>query len=86
VRPEAITAPEGLTREHDASAFNCGEPALDDWLRRRALVNEESGASRTYVVCAARKRIVGYYALATGAVAREELPAESAGTGPTRCP
>ncbi len=48
--------------------FQCGEPALDDWLKRRALDNEESGASRTYVVCQGR-RVAGYYALATGAAA-----------------
>ena len=40
---------------------------LDDWLKRRALANEETGGSRTYVVCA-EGRVVGYYALATGAV------------------
>jgi GNAT superfamily N-acetyltransferase len=39
-------------------------------LKRRALPNEASGASRTYVVSAAG-RVVGYYALATGAVAQQ---------------
>ena len=63
-----VTAPEHEAR-HDASTFDCGQPALDDWLRLRALSNEASGASRTYVVCA-EGRVVGYYALATGAVAR----------------
>lgn len=62
-----ISAPEHLTSEHDLSAFDSGVPALDDWLKRRALHNEESGASRTYVVRAGR-RVIGYYALATGAV------------------
>jgi len=60
--------PERLSSEHRISDFECGEPTLDDWLRRRALQNQESGASRTYVICAGR-RIVGYYALAVGAVA-----------------
>ena len=40
---------------------------LDDWLSRRALANQASGASRVYVVCDGRK-IAGYYALASGAV------------------
>jgi GNAT superfamily N-acetyltransferase len=40
---------------------------LDDWLNRRALANQASGASRTFVVCEADK-IIGYYALASGAV------------------
>ena len=60
---EPINPPEKLSSEHDLSQFHCGEPTLDDWLRRRALQNEERSASRTYVVCV-RKRVVGYYALA----------------------
>lgn len=63
-----ISAPEKLLAEHDLADFDSGEPALDDWVRRRALANEESGASRTYVVCVG-KRVVGYYSLAVGAVA-----------------
>jgi len=68
-----INAPERLTPEHDLSGFDCGEVVLDEWLRRRALQNEASGASRTYVVCANR-RVVGYYTLAVGAVAHSESP------------
>jgi len=63
---DEITAPDKLTAAHDISQFQCGEPELDDWLRRRALQNEESGASRSYVICIGR-RVVGYYALAAGA-------------------
>jgi GNAT superfamily N-acetyltransferase len=66
-----LTAPEHLTGAHDVSAFDSGVPELDDWLRKRALANEETGASRTYVVCAAG-RVVGYYALATGGVAQAQ--------------
>lgn len=68
-----IRAPEKLNSEHDLSQFHCGETTLDDWLRKRALQNEESGASRTYVACV-EKRVVGYYALAAGAVAHAEAP------------
>ena len=68
-----ISAPERLSPEHDVPAFDSGEPVLDDWLRRRALPNEASGASRTYVVCAG-KRVVGYYTLAVGAVTHVRAP------------
>lgn len=68
-----ITPPEKLTPAHDLSGFHSGEEALDDWLRQRALANEESGASRTYVVCV-KKKVAGYYALATGAVAHADAP------------
>jgi GNAT superfamily N-acetyltransferase len=74
---EGINAPERLTPDHDLSSFNSGTPILDAWLRRRALPNQESDASRTYVICAG-KRVVGYYALAAGAVAQAEA------TGRTR--
>jgi GNAT superfamily N-acetyltransferase len=70
---DRLSAPEKLRADHDLSAFECGEPALDDWLRRRALQNEESGASRTYVVCAG-KQVAGYYALAVGAVVHAAAP------------
>jgi GNAT superfamily N-acetyltransferase len=70
---QLLSAPEKLRAEHDLSDFECEEPALDDWLRRRALQNEESGASRTYVACSGLK-VVGYYALAVGAVAHLEAP------------
>jgi GNAT superfamily N-acetyltransferase len=70
---DEIRAPEKLSAEHDLSTFDCGEPVLNDWLRRRALQNETSGASRTYVVCAGM-RVLGYYTLAVGAVAHAEAP------------
>src|SRR5262245_53012798 len=65
---DEITPPERLTPEHDIASFDSGVPQLDDWLKRRALSNQNSGASRTYVVCV-KGRVVGYYALANGAVA-----------------
>jgi len=68
-----LSAPEKLNPVHDLSQFRCGEPELDDWLKRRALHNEESGASRTYVVCIGR-RVVGYYALSAGAAAHRDAP------------
>src|SRR5262249_20835819 len=73
--PESLRLgpPEKLSLRHDLTHFQCGEPALDDWLRRRARQNEESGASRTYVLCAGN-RVVGYYPLAVGAVAHADAP------------
>lgn len=67
----AVGAPEPLGDEHDLSQFCSGEPALDEWLRRRALRNEEAGACRTYVVCAGT-RVVAFYSLATGAIAQTQ--------------
>ena len=66
-----LSAPEPLCADHDLSAFACGEASLDDWLKRRALANQLSGASRTFVVLDENRFVVGYYALAAGAVAHE---------------
>ncbi len=63
----AVTSPQPINEHHQIGAFDSGVPVLDDWLRRRARANQASGASRTYVVCE-EQQIVGYYALASGAV------------------
>ena len=63
-----ISAPELLTTHHRLERFDCGTPALDAWLRKRALGNQASGASRTFVVYN-HQRVIAYYALASGAIA-----------------
>jgi len=68
-----IRAPEPLTAEHALGAFDSGVLSLDDWLRRRALQNQVSGASRTFVVCDS-SQVVAYYALAASAVAPDATP------------
>lgn len=66
-----LTAPQPLATVHRLDEFSCGEPVLDDWLRRRALANQASGASRTFVVAARDGRVYGYYAMAAGAVSHQ---------------
>lgn len=66
-----LRPPAPLTADHQLSEFACGEPVLDHWLRRRALPNQLAGASRTFVVADAERRVHGYYALAAGAVSRQ---------------
>lgn len=69
----ALSPPEPLTDDHQLEGFASGEPVLDNWLIRRARANQATGASRTYVVCEG-KRVVGYYALASGAIAQVTVP------------
>lgn len=68
-----LSAPQPLADHHQLAEFNSGVPSLDDWLKRRARPNQASGASRTFVVCDGEK-VVGYYALASGAVSTTSAP------------
>lgn len=65
-----ITAPALLTPSHEVLNFDSGNSTLDDWLIKRALKNQETGASRTFVVCEDGAVVIGYYALATGSIER----------------
>jgi GNAT superfamily N-acetyltransferase len=65
--------PERLTQEHDTSAFDCGKPALNDWLKRYALVNQQNHSAVTYVIHE-ENRVLAYYSVATSSVAVDESP------------
>ena len=55
------------------SQFSCGKPALDHWLKTRALSNQQKGFTAVLVVHEAG-RVVGYYGLAPTAVVPAVLP------------
>ena len=63
-----ISAPCHLDAGYELEQFQCGEPALDAWLKQRAYRNEAHGASRTYVI-ADGNNVIGFYSLAVGSVA-----------------
>jgi GNAT superfamily N-acetyltransferase len=72
--PAVILPPERLTAQHSTSGFFNGKhPSLDAWLKERALESEGLSA-RTYVICAAPKRVIGYYAISTAMEERLALP------------
>ncbi len=79
-----LSAPVPLTSEHDLSGFDCGEPALNDWLQHRALKNE-SRFSRTYVVCEGN-RVVAYFCISAGAVQRATAPGKVRRNAPDTIP
>lgn len=62
-----IGAPEPLASHHELEQFASGVESLDQWLKRRALKNQATGASRTFVA-AEGHRVLAYYALASSAV------------------
>ncbi len=64
-----------LTGDHVLERFDCGKPALDEWLRNRALANQASGASRTWVVVEeSSSDVVAYYASSTASIMRSAVP------------
>jgi len=69
----ALSAPELLAARHDVAPFSCGQPALDHWLKTRALANQEKGFTVVMVVHDA-DRVVGYYGLAPTAVVASAMP------------
>lgn len=66
-----LSTPQPLAAAHQSGDFESGEHALDDWLKRRAMNNQLSGASRTFVVVDEENRVRGFYAMAAGAVSRQ---------------
>ncbi|MDR3518240.1 MAG: GNAT family N-acetyltransferase [Azospirillaceae bacterium] len=68
-----LSVPEPLTAAHDVSAFSCGKPPLDHWLKGRALSNQEKGFTAVLVVHD-EGRVIGFYGLAPTAVVPNALP------------
>ncbi len=68
-----LSGPEPITASHDVSGFSCGKPALDRWLKTRALSNQEKGFTAVIVVHD-DNRVVGYYGLAPTAILPSRLP------------
>jgi GNAT superfamily N-acetyltransferase len=62
-----ISAPEPLHAGHECSGFDCGKPALNEWLKSHALANQSKGFTRVIVACE-DMRVVGFYGLAPTAV------------------
>jgi GNAT superfamily N-acetyltransferase len=73
----SLSRPVPIDKSHDASSFDCGVEALNQYLRRYAFLNHQNRSARTYVVTKATK-LVGYYTLANGSVSKTELPARAA--------
>ena len=69
----ALGAPQPLDAGHPLDAFDCGNPALNEWLIRHARQAHASGSARTYVV-ADERRIAGYFSLAVGQIDSLEAP------------
>lgn len=79
--------PERLTGEHDLTAFDCGVPSLDNWLKHHGVTAAAVGSARPYVMTDAQQdgRVVGYHAMTASAVTHEQAT-ERAKAGMPRHP
>lgn len=64
---------EPLGKHHDRARFTCGEPDLDDWLRRRAGQDERRNLARVFVAIDEASNIAGFYSLGAFTLALEDL-------------
>jgi GNAT superfamily N-acetyltransferase len=70
--------PEPLGKQHRLEEFACGEPALDDWLKRYARAAQASDTARVHVVTLEDgETVVGYYALAAAQVDPKDATARA---------
>ena len=64
---------EKLQRKHTVEHFDCGKEALNRFLIRYALQNQQAGASQTYLALSDDK-LMGYYTLVVGQLEYAEAP------------
>ena len=69
---------EPIARHHDRRAFDCGDAALNEYLRRYARQNHESGGAKTFVAASPSEpaRVLGYYTISPGAIEFPRVPAD----------
>ncbi|ART54939.1 GNAT family N-acetyltransferase [Acidovorax carolinensis] len=69
-----LRAPEPLAAQHRLEGFDCGKPALNDWLLRHARQAQGSGSAKTFVVAEDDGHVAGYFSLTVGKVDTLEAP------------
>jgi len=66
----SFSSPRAIAVDDRFVSFDCGQPSLNEWLRSRAIKNEATGASRTFVTVDHDSRdVAGYYCLSAGSLA-----------------
>ena len=74
-----------LSDNDDLDSFSCGQPDLDEWLRRFARHAEGMRSGRTWV-WTQNGLVVAYFTLAGHVIERDELPARPGRGSPDRIP
>jgi GNAT superfamily N-acetyltransferase len=65
---------EKLSAVHDLGSFECGNSALNVWLKRFARTNMQNDSVRVYVAHQGDNLVVGYHALTAGSIERADAP------------
>lgn len=64
-----------ITEAVDRAVFDCGVPALNDYLQRFARQNHERGIAKTFAITAVENaRILGFHTLSFAQLAFEHMP------------
>ena len=68
---------EAIARHHDRSGFDCGSAELNDYLRKYARQNHETGGAKTFIAVPPDEpaRVLGYYSISPGAIEFAHVPA-----------
>lgn len=69
----SLRGPEPLGPQHRLEEFDCGKPALNDWLLRHARQAQGSGSAKTFVVVD-DDRVAGYFSLTVGQIDTLDAP------------
>ncbi len=70
-----LTPPRPLTADDERDGFDCGRDSLNAWFHRHAWHNQDSGATRTTVICDSESgAIAGYVGLTAAQIERVWLP------------
>lgn len=66
---------ESISKKHNRAEFDCGDAILNEYLRKFARQNHESGGAKTFVaIDDASDSIIGYYSLAPTSAMFEQIP------------
>lgn len=67
---------EPIGKHHDREAFDCGDAALNEFLRRYARKSHEVGGAKTFLAMddGGGQAILGFYSLSAASVAYAQVP------------
>jgi len=67
---------EPIAKHHDRAAFDCGNAALNEFLRRHARKSHMQGSAKTFLAIdnADGKTLLGYYSVSPASIAYARVP------------